>query len=608
MAYADAKALMGREAVVICEVDVQACTLTYGVSACTATGSGDAKCFNSSATCQDLPNFSTSTKTFRFSSVRIDELQGDEESPTYPTVTALSMAPTKLTPAKGLGIRSKVQITLQDHPDTDVGIDNYLSDRTYDPMERGSFWSKWITRWPFYESNEIRIKTGYLDADGNYDASNFITRTYFIDTVKGPTPDGKVVIVAKDALKFADREKAQIPTQSQAVLVSDITDSATSFDITDTNDDVKDAYDAGQTYIRIDDEVMNITNITGSNPTYTLTVSRATIPSVYTGAVIADAHEGEATVQHGYFFDAVEIDDIVNTLLSTYAGISGSYLPTSDWQDVVDFGLQNYTFSTLLTEPTGVKELLDEITQHTVMLWWNERDQEVQMRSIIQSDVDYGPFDDTNNVIANSVNVARDDKSRVSQVWVAYGLRTPVAEIDELKNYSGVKVSVDLDAEGSLEYEQKKVNRIMSRWLFLDKASVASEISNRLLRYYRDTKNMVTLDLDPKDDDAWTGDIITLATRQVQDFTGGTPTRTYRVLETAENFQAGGVKYQYTLQSTGSIFGTEPSRYGLIGPNTLTDYSTESEANKNKYAFIAEDDRGDGEAGFSPNEAPYIIL
>ncbi len=608
MAYDDVKAEMGREPVIIVEVDVQACSLTYGSSPCTASGTGDDKCFQSSSTCDDIANFATSTKTFRFASTRIDELQGSGDPPTYPTVTGLSMAPTQLTPGKGLGIRSKVSVTLQDHPDGDIGIDQYLSDRTYDPNERGSFWSKWITRWPFYEGNEMRIKTGYLDSDGAYDASNFITRTYFIDTVTGPSANGKVTITAKDVLKFADAEKAQIPSQSEATITTDITASATSIGIDDPNDDVKDAYDAGQTFIRIDDEVLNVTNVTGANPSYTLTVTRATMPSLYTGSLTAEAHDEGATVQHCYYFDAQEIDDIVNTLLSTYAGISGSFLPTSDWQDVVDFGLQNYQFTSLITEPTAVKELLDEITEHTIMLWWNERDSEVQMRSIIQSAIDYGPFNDTDNVIADSVNVARDDRSRLSQVWLAYGLRTPVAERDELKNYSAVKVSADLDAEGTLEYGQKRIRKIWSRWLFLDKGAVASEIANRLLNYYRDTKHIITLDLDPKDDSAWTGDIISLTTRQVQDSTGDNPERTYRILETNENFKAGGVRYQHTLQSTGSIFGKEPSRYGLIGPNTLNNYSTESDANKAKYAFIAEDDRGDGNPGFPTSDEPYRIV
>ena len=616
MAYDTQKTLMGRELCVIAEIDFNACSLTHGNAPCTSTATGDAKCFNSFNTCLDKPNFAPTTKTLRFSNIRVDGLQAAGDAPTFPTLTGLNMAPTVLTPGQGLGIRSKVSVTLEDHPYTDVGIDPYLTDRTYDPSSRGSLWSKMVARWPFYEGNELRIKTGYLDSAGAYDASNFKTRTYVIDTVTGPDPKGKVSITAKDVLKFTDREKAQIPTQSQAVLTSDINSSATSISVTDPNDDVKDAYDAGQTYIRIDDEIMNVTNLTGASSPYTLTVTRGSMPSIYTGTSTAEAHDAEATVQDCYFYNAQEIDDIVKHLVVDTAGISSAYTPLTDWQSVVDFGLQSYTFSALIVEPTGVNDLLTELTEHTIMLWWNERDSEIQMRSIIQLTTDYGPLDDTDHIVANSVKVNRDDKSRISQVWIPYALRNPTLDMDKLESYSAVKVSVDLDAEGSNEYDQKKVKRIWSRWLFLDKGSVASEIANRLLRNYKDTKNIITMDLDPKDDDAWTGDIVSLATRQVQDATGSTPTRDYRVLEVSENFKPEAVRYGYTLQSIGGAGGVDPSKYGLITPNTdpansaasFPDYASATDALKSKYAFAASDDRGDGNPGFSPNIEPYLVL
>jgi hypothetical protein len=599
--YDDQKVKMGREPVVIVEIDYRACSLTYGVNPCTASGAAGTECFNSFATCQDQPNFAATTKTFRFSSVRIDELQ-------------VATAPTVLTPSKGLGVRSTVNITLVDHPWTDEGIDNYLANRTYEPDTQGSFWGKMINRWPFYENNEIRIKTGYLEDDGSYNAANFVTRTYFLDTIKGPSDGGKVTIVGKDILRFADGKKANQPTQSQATLVADITDSATSFDIDDPNDNVKDAYDAGQTYIRIDDEVMDITNLTGTNPTYTLTVNRATIPTFYSGSIDADTHNEEATVQDCYLYESEPVNDIVQNLLEDVAGINSSFLDLTGWQNVIDFGLQGYTFSTLITEPTAVSELLEEITQHTLLIWWDEREQKVKMDSIIRRANDYGPFNDDSNLMAGSVSVARDDKSRVSQLWMHYGHRTPVAEMDELKNFAVVKVSADLDAETDNEYGQQRIRKVFSRWLSLDNKAVASEISNRYVNDYRDTKHIITASMDPKDDDAWTGDRVSIITRQVQDRFGGNPERSYRALQVKEKFKNDAPVYEYIFQSIGGIYdGSEPSIYGLITPNMVDgsdfpDYSDATLDQKSKYAFIAYNDRGDTNPGFPPNENPYVII
>jgi len=612
MAYDDIKKESGREPVWLCELDVDRCANVYGVSACTASGASGSECYNCLSTCQVTTAYSKSSYTLRFSSTRLDGVQATGEAPTFPTVLSVGTAPTVLTPAKGLGIRSTVSVTLADHPWTDEVTDPYVSNRTYDPETQGTFWGRFLARELYYEGREMRVKTGYLDSAGAYDPSNFITRTYFIDSISGPDASGKVTVKGKDVLRFTDREKAQLPTQSQATLSSDISASTTSFSVADPNDDIKAAYDAGQTYIRIDDETMLVTNLSGASSPYTLTVTRGAMPSVYQGTMTAEDHNEDATVQNCYFYNAEDIDDIIKHLIVDTAGISSAFTDLTGWQAVVDNGLQNYEFSTLITEPTGVKDLLDEITQHSILLWWDERDQLVKMDSILNRTQDGGPFTDSDNNIAGTVGVARDDKERVTQVWLAHGHRNPVLELDELKNFESVKISVDLDAEGTNQYNLKKVRRIWSRWIPTSLNSVASEIANRLLNYYKVTKRIVTVTLDPKDDAIWTGDVITLSTRQLQDATGATPETGFRILQVTEMLKAGDVKYKYVMET----LDQDLIRNGVITPDTnpentaasFPDYTSASDALKLQYAFIAEDDRGDGEPGFSPDEAPYSIV
>jgi hypothetical protein len=281
------------------------------------------------------------------------------------------------------------------------------------------------------------------------------------------------------------------------------------------------------------------------------------------------------------------------------------------WQEVINFGIQNYLFSCLLTEPMGVAELLKEITEHTILLWWDERAQLVKMDSILNRPPDYGPFTDDEHIVADSVQVARSDKERISQAWIVYGHRNPVLEMDELKNFSSVRVTADVDAESANQYNERKVRRVWSRWLPVESSSVASEIANRLVNYYKVTKKTITMTLDPKDDAAWTGDIVKVQTRQLQDATGQNPKLDYRVLQVSERLGAGDVKYQYVIQST----DRDAARIGVITPDTnpedepndFPDYSNATDTLKSRYAFICADDRGDGEAGFSPDEAPYEI-
>ena len=601
MAYDDVKAISGRENVEIVELVVDSCPLTYGVGLCTASLASGLECFNTAGTCQLANTYASqtkTTKTYRFSSTRLDETQGDTDAPTFPTLMSVKTSPTILTPAKGFGVRSQVTVSIQDHTWTDVGVDPYYSTRSYTPENQGSFWGKFIARNVHTEGRIIRVKTGYIDENGAYDAANFITRVYFIDKITGPDKSGKVTITGRDILRFADNSKAQLPTQSQATLTADITDVATSVGITDPNDDVKDAYDSGQDYIRIDDETMQITGITGANPTYTLTVTRAAMPSYYGGTMANEAHNQDATVQQCHEFVDAEIDNVVQYLLETVSGIDASYLDLTGWQAIVDFGLQSYLFSTLITEPTGVQDLMEEITDHSILVWYDEREQKVKMDSIINRASSRDPLSDDQNLIADSISYARDDSSRVSQVWFSHGHRNPVLDFDELRNFESTIISIDQDGEGVNEYDQKRVRRIWSRWLPTSRNSVSSEITNRLLNYYKVTKKTLTIMLDPKDDDVWTGDLVQVSTRQVQDAFGASPELGYRVLEANEMIKAGAITYKYVLQSTDQ----DVQRTGLIGPNTLVDYNSESDANKDTYAFIAPNT-----GNFSDGEPPYRI-
>jgi len=592
MSYDIQKEGMGSAPVYYVEIDLGYCSNDYGVAPCTATGAAGAECFNCFNTCQDVDNFASTTKTYRFSSVRLDGLQTAGDAPTFPTVLTVGTAPTQLTPGKGLGVRSTCSISLSDHPWTDEGIDPYVDTRSYNPDEQGTFWGKLLARNPFYEGKEIRVFTGYLTDEGTYDASNFISRTYFIDTIKGPDKSGKVSITGKDILRFADRTKAQLPNQSGAVLDVEIDDSQISFDITDTDDDVKDSHDAGQSYIRIDDETMLIESITGSNPNYNLTVVRGVKPSVYQGTVEKVSHGEGATVQDCHLFNAERLDDVAKYMLETVVGLDSSFLDIAGWKDTVDFGLRGYLVTTLLTEPIGIKELLDELSDLTVFWFWDERDQLVKMGSLLNKFEELTPFNDNENIVADSVAVARDDKARVSQTWFAFGHRLPTLPLDEKKNFTTVKVAANLELEGPDAYDQKKVRMIFSRWLPTGLASVSLEIATRLLNYYKNTKTVITMTMAAKDDDTWTGDIIKAQTRQVQSPDGSSPAREYRVIQVSEKLMPGNALYQYALQSTDLS-----SRVGLITPDKnpespLDDfpvYTLASDSLKSQYAFISPD-------------------
>jgi hypothetical protein len=590
MTYDSLKALVGKESVTIVEIDLDSCSNTYGSAPCTASGLAALKCFNTYGTCQDTANFTKTTKTFRLSDRIIDGVQAAGDAPTFPTITGISHSPTQLTPSKGLGIRATVKVQLTDHPWSDVGVDPYLSDRTYDPEERSTFWGKMLARQKYYEGRTMRVKQGYLD-DGAYDAANFSTRQYIISKISGPTPDGKITIEGKDPLKFADNSRVQFPAPTDAELSADITSGATSVAITDTAGIISAAYSASpsQPWIRIDDEIMEVTGVTGTGPAYTLTVTRGTAPSFYSTPSVADAHDDEATVQSCYLYEDIPVDDIFYHLLVTVSGISSSYIDTAAWQAKMDFGYSAYTFSTLLTEPIGVQDLLKELTEHTFLLWWNERTQKIELDTLIRRVADYGPFTDGDSFISGSTSVGRDTESRLSRIYFYYGHRNPTLDMDNAKYFERIEADIDLTMEGANAYDNTKIRSVYSRWLPTAKRAVVSEITTRLLNEYKNTKTIITYKIDPKDDDAWTGDIVSVTTRQVVDNFGVQQPVDFRILQVSENHSPKGITYTYVGASLGEYLRLAVITPTLDGGSPFPVYSAASDAQRLAYAFISPD-------------------
>jgi len=597
MTYADLKGVSGRKPVSFIELVVPKCSRTYGSAPCTAAVgvTGTTKCFNTRHTCQDVANYDQTTQTMRFSSDRIDNLQGVGELPTFPALKGVSIAPTRLDPGRSLGVRASVTVKLNDFPWSDVGTDPYLADRSYDPEEQGTFFGKFIARLQYFENLQLFVHTGFLDADDEYQIANFIKREFRAYKMSGPSVAGDVVIVAKDPLRAADSFRSQIPTPSDGYLDADINDSTTTLQLATGQ---AAAYSTSNPWIRVDDEVMRIDSINlGLDQ---LTVTRARLPSFYpSNVMVADAHDQYATVQQCELFRDDRIDDVVYDLLTIWAGIDSSYIDFTAWQDISDGWFQNYYLSTLITAPTGVDELLNELCQHNMLLWWDEREQEFKFDALKPfSDFGVAYMNDAENIIGGSVSTSRDPRQRVSQTWVYYGRRNPVETSSELRHFQGVQLVADLDAESAEEYGERQVYSVYSRWLDGGQQDIALEIGGRYLAEYRDTKTVLRLQADPKDDAVWTGAQIYVGSRYYQDAEGASSYKAFHILEASEKFdKAGRFILQYTMQNTRTS-----GICAIVGPDTLPDYTAASEAQR-RYGFIS----ATATERMSNGDPPYII-
>src|SRR5690625_4659711 len=462
-----------------------------------------------------------------------------------PSIKRISTAPTVINPGGGgrrsgpLGQRASLSVTFQDHPSSDLLTDPYLDERGVDALRQGTFWTKWLARNPYYNNRIVRVYDGYVGDE----LAEMTSRTYLIDKIEGPNSRGEVTLHAKDVLRLADNDKALAPAPSLGALRVDYNKDATG------NIEVVGAttadYPASGT-IRINREVFRYTGRSMSGDTLRFTgVTRAT-----DGTERHD-HKAGDRVQVCLRYNEVRVEELAREWLQDYAGVPSEYIPFAEWQAEADLWLDQFDFTGLITEPTGVTQLLGEICEQALFyIWWDERAQLIRMQAIaprIYEDVEQ--IDDRRNIIADSIDLLDEPGARVSQVWVFWGVRDASASLTQDDNYTRLRVRADLDAEAPEQYDDSRVRKIYSRWIHTEGQAI--NLSTRILNKLRDNPRTMTLELDAKDRRFWTGDVIDVLTRNSVNFLGEPQVDRWQILS-AEEIEAGHrVKYTLDLYEFG---------------------------------------------------------
>jgi len=530
---------IGREPLQIIEIEQPLCSLEYGVSPCTAAigVTGSIKCFNTSKTCQDLPNYDPEPLLLRFCKPQATQPEGIF---CVPSLQSVSTSPTQINVVGGskskgpLGVRAELSVSFKDHPYSDVLVDKYRTERGYIATDRGSYWSKWLARNPYYTGYIIRVYDGYVGQA----LADMGKRTYLIDTFSGPDSNQNVTIKAKDVLKLADNDKAQAPIASTGELIVDYSDTA-SMDPMRITGGIASEYPAPGK-VRINKELFSYTGVS------TISETEINITGVTRSINGTDpeSHDEGDRVQLCLEYTNIRPDDLTNDLLTTYGAVPSGFIPLSDWSAEASVWLEQFRLSALITEPTGVTDLLGEITEQALFyIWWDERDEQIKLRALRPAAGDFvKPIDNFKNILAGTFELKAKPKERISQVWVFFGQRNPVEKLDDEQNYRRVRVRLDGDAESDLQYGERRIRKIYSRWIQTD--AVAIQTTVRLLSRFRDTPEYIAFALDAKDRSMWTGDLADVTVDSVVDVTGAPRILRWQVISAEETVSGEVTEYQ----------------------------------------------------------------
>jgi hypothetical protein len=568
---------VGRRPIVVVEIDLDYCQNFYGTLPCTAVlnTTGSQKCFNTFKTCQALAAFDRGTKTYRFCSNNAFLPIGENM---IPCVTGFDIGPTQLKP-EALSVSPSVSISFQDFTHHDRGVDPYPESRSYNAMGQGSFFGKLRARNPYLANRVMRVCTGYVDNDRVIYTQ---PRTYFIDHLEGPDANGKVKLVGKDPLRFADNEKNEAPVSSKGTLEFAVS----------VSDDVLALLPVGvgETYptsgtVRVGDELIVFSSRMGDN---LIGLSRGS-----DGTTSAE-HDVNDKVQLCLRFTNQTIPSILSTLLTEYGSIDASHIPIIDWEGDNENWLGNFTSTVLLSEPEGLKDLVDDILECTgSTMWWDEIAAEIKWKVIVPYLIkeDVTIWSDAANILAGSLTVKDLEKERLSRV-ITY--LSTISQIEDVKrsNFHSIVIQVDTDSESDNAYGISLKKEILNRWVPTE--SYASALGDRLIYRLRLTPREISLQIDAKDADVKVGDLRDVQSRMLQDESGDDGLVRCMVTEIEE--KEVGTTYQVKLLQVAPRGGI---RAALIADNSQADWTSASDVEKRTYMFISNDSgfMSDGEPG-----------
>ncbi len=514
----------GKETLTLFEIDQPLCPLVYSEAPCTASlgTTGNKKCFNTRATCQDKANYRVvagSPDVDNFLTLRFSRNQQGlmAYGPLIPSLEDVTTTPGSLNLAAmdrdsdAMGNREVLTLVFNDHKHSDNLVDPYRLERnietgspnigTYDPYESGTFWGKWLARNPFKSAYRCRIYEGFVgDA-----VADMRVRNYVIDSVDGPN-DGQVTITCIDLFTLIDREKAVAPVASLGELDANITDVATSATLTPAG--IGNLEYAAAGILAIGDELMDFTRSSDA-----LTLTRGQYNTT------AEAHEQEDLVQTVLEYDAQAVVDVVHDLLLNFTTLTTDELPKTDW-DIEAADLPE-VYTARIATSVPVIDLVGELAEQAGFTLWPDVATGTIKFSALRAKANLATVTDNEWIKDESLNIIDQADRRASQVWVYYSQINATLDLDRKQNFRSRVVTPDLNAEGEFEYGVPAIKEIFSRWIPQFGRTLATDTGERLLNMFRDPPKEAEFQMHIGRNSAFgLADFISLETSEIQDDTG----------------------------------------------------------------------------------------
>jgi hypothetical protein len=560
MAYNDELQKISRTPVTLIIMTLDFCRNDFGVSPCAASGT---PCYNTFPTCKNKTNYSKGAKNYKFTScdTAVPFSAGER-----PYIKSIRYMPTEIKDRDNLTVNARVNIEMWDEPDTDRGIDPYISQRS---SVQGTFWRKLLVRNANYKGRRIRSYQGFLGLTEAEFEKRFIG---IIDNIK-VGDDNVISIEVADMLKKLD--KIEIPPKLDIELVADIDETASDITLTSLE-----GLDKPEGYVRLNDEIIHYTSVANS---------KNQITSCNRGAfsTTAAVHTAKEKVQKVRVFPFGNPFDHMKEMLFTDADVDADDVDTESFDEAKAWPGGEIYMRAVITESKKLSDLFFELVDLCDCKAWVAENLKITIKKNLPNEPGraYAYFSDAENFIDGSTPVDLNEKSRITRIAL-YWQKDILGKDDDVNAYRRIDVAVDGDAEGPNELNDEIEKKIFCRWI-----SAGNDTEERLSQFVknclarqlfrlRDAQPLLDCEVEIKDEQILTGAFVKVSTDEILQ-PDGNPINgeTFQVVRREPNDN----KVRFRLLKL------TPSRFAFFAPNDTPDYDEASEEQR-EYCFFTDND------------------
>jgi len=487
----------------------------------------------------------------------IDELHSDSFVPlgarVYASITDIDIAPIRATPSKGLGYRGQLVVTFQDFADGRLG----------------TYFGRYLAKNPYYLDRELILFDGFEPIDGVLDLANFKRRTYFIKSIDAGSSAGLIKIKALDILSLLDEDQAIIPPELRLKLNADITDVQTGA-VAITNAPSWPSY---LSHIRIEEEIISVNSSV---------VDTVTLGNRAQFGTEAREHSLSEKVTVCYVQEDINVVSLIYELITEFTNISPAFIDLAGWTTEAQDFLAGEDVDIVISKPTAVKNIIERLVEQAyINIWWDDENQLIRLKAIRPNLSQTVRLNTEQHILAGSHTIKSNQSDAINEVWVYYSRINWAKDDNKPENYTDAYIYVDIEAQAGLG--TRKVHQI-----FADSIRTQASATKLALRTVSQSKagsKEMRFHLDYQHATVKVGDVVIIESYLNQGVDGNTVAQSYLITEK----EIAQTSVAFRAVASGFAIDNVRSNYALIAPNDLPDYASASQDQRNRYAYIADE-------------------